>query len=75
MRPLHEASCPCALCVDGRRAMVRASHPIMKARLEDPAPAMIPVSQALAMELEAEEDLEIRLAQVKANIRALRDCA
>lgn len=75
MMPLHEASCACSICVAERKVMVRSSHPLMKKRNEDPAPAMIPIAQALAMKLEAKEDLEIRLAQVKANIRALRDCA
>lgn len=75
MMPGHEASCACGICVAERKVMVRSSHPLMRKQGEDPAPAMIPISQALAMELEAEEDLEIRLAQVKANIKALRDCA
>lgn len=75
MMPGHEPSCACGICVAERKVMVRSSHPLMKKRDEDPAPAMIPISQALALELEAQEDLEIRLAQVKANIRALRDCA
>jgi hypothetical protein len=55
--------------------MVRSTHPLMQKRADGPAPTMIPISQALAMELEAKEEIEARLAQVKANIRALRDCA
>lgn len=75
MMPGHEASCACSICAAERKSMVRSSHPLMKKQGEDPAPAMIPISQALAMELEARYDLEIRLAQVNANIRILRDCA
>jgi hypothetical protein len=61
--------------VAARKAMVRATHPLMRKREEVPDPAMIPFSQALAMELEMKEDLEARLIKVKANIKSLRDCA
>jgi hypothetical protein len=71
----HEPPCACPDCVAARNKMVRESHPLMQKRAGDPAPTMIPISQALAMELEAKEELESRLAQVKANIRNLRDCA
>ena len=67
--------CCCDECVAARRAMLLRTHPIHARRDEDVAPTLIPVDQALAMELEIIEDLEGRLAIAHQNVRALRDCA
>jgi hypothetical protein len=67
--------CCCPECVAARRAFVLRTHPIHARRDEDVAPTLIPVDQALAMELEIIEDLEGRLAIAHQNVRALRDCA
>jgi len=61
--------------VAARRAMVRQTHPILSRMREEPAPSLIPIEQALAMELEARDDLRARLAICEANIKVLRDCA
>ena len=58
--------------VAARREMVRATPPLMQR--EEPKPTLIPTDQALAMELEAKEDLEARLIQINPNIKNLRDC-
>ena len=67
--------CCCRDCVTARRAFVVRTHPLHARRDEDVAPTLIPVDQALAMELEIIEDLEGRLAIAHQNVRALRDCA
>jgi len=67
--------CCCPDCVAIRRAFVARTHPLHARRDEDVAPTLIPVDQALAMELEIIEDLEGRLAIAHQNVRALRDCA
>ena len=67
--------CCCADCAAARRSMLLRTHPIHARRDEDVAPTLIPVDQALAMELEIIEDLEGRLAIAHQNVRALRDCA
>ena len=74
MIPPHSQCC-CPECVSARRAMLLRTHPIHARRDEDVAPTLIPVDQALAMELEIIEDLEERLAIAHQNVRALRDCA
>lgn len=68
-------NCACEKCVAARRSMLLRTHPIHARRDEDVAPTLIPVDQALAMELEIIEDLEERLAIAHQNVRALRDCA
>lgn len=55
--------------------MLLRTHPIHARRDEDVAPSLIPVPQAIAMEMETIEDLEKRLAIAHQNVRALRDCA
>ena len=68
-------NCACEKCVAARRSMLLRTHPIHARRDEDIPPSLIPVEQALAMELEIIEDLEKRLAIAHQNVRALRDCA
>ena len=70
----EEGGCCCHECVAARRKMVMESHPIHARRDEEIPPSLIPVDQALAMELEIRDDLEARLAIANQNIRALRDC-
>jgi len=65
--------CCCDECVAARRSMLLRTHPIHARRDEDIAPSLIPVEQALAMELEIIEDLEGRLAIAHQNVRALRE--
>lgn len=74
MSPQHSQCC-CPECVALRRSMVLRTHPIHARRDEEIPPSMIPVDQALAMELEIIEDLESRLVIAHQNVRALRDCA
>jgi len=54
--------------------MILTTHPLMQKRGEEPGPSMIPIPQALAMELEIAEDLEAQLATTRQNIQHLRDC-
>jgi hypothetical protein len=61
--------------VTARRAFVARTHPLLRAKAEEPGPSLIPADQALAMELEARDDLRARLAICEANIKVLRDCA
>ncbi len=68
-------NCPCERCVAARRSMLLRTNPIHARRDEDVAPTLIPVDQALAMELEIIEDLEKRLAIANHNLQVLRDCA
>jgi len=56
------------LCSSGLR-----THPIHARRDEDVAPTLIPVPQAIAMEMETIEDLEKRLAIANHNLQVLRD--
>ena len=72
---MHEGGCCCPDCVAARRSMVLRTHPIHARRDEEIPPSLIPVDQALAMELEIRDDLEARLVITNQNIRALRDCA
>ena len=67
--------CCCADCVAARRAYVVRTHPLLRARAEEPGPSLIPADQALAMRLEDEEELEGMLASTRAEIKILRDCA
>lgn len=53
--------------------MLRQTHPLIRARAEEPGPSLIPVDQALAMEMETIEDLTARLAIANHNLKALRD--
>ncbi len=69
------SQCCCPDCVAIRRAFVVRTHPLLRARAEDPGPSLIPVDQALAMRLEDEEELEVLLASTRAEIKILRDCA
>ena len=69
------AQCCCRDCVTARRAFVARTHPLLRAKAEEPGPSLIPADQALAMELEARDDLRARLAICEANIKVLRDCA
>lgn len=72
---MSHQNCCCPDCAAARRIMVQNSHPILGRMHEEPAPTLIPVAQALAMELEVIEDLEARLAVARQNVKALRDCA
>ena len=67
--------CCCPDCVAIRRAFVARTHPLLRAKAEEPGPSLIPADQALAMELETRDDLRARLAICRANIKVLRDCA
>ena len=67
------AQCCCRDCVTARRAFVLRTHPIHARRGEDVAPTLIPVPQAIAMEMETIEDLEKRLAIANHNLQVLRD--
>jgi hypothetical protein len=53
--------------------MLLRTHPIHARRDEDVAPTLIPVPQAIAMEMETIEDLEKRLAIANHNLQVLRD--
>ena len=65
--------CCCPECVSARRAMLLQTHPIHARRDEDVALTLIPVPQAIAMEMETIEDLEKRLAIANHNLQVLRD--
>lgn len=65
--------CCCDQCVAARRSMLLRTHPIHARRDEDIPPSLIPVPQAIAMEMETIEDLEARLAIANHNLKALRD--
>ena len=67
--------CCCDECVAARRAFVARTHPLLRARTEEPGPSLIPADQALAMRLEDEDELEEMLANTRAEIKILRDCA
>lgn len=67
--------CCCADCAAARRAFVVRTHPLLRAKAEEPGPSLIPADQALAMRLEDEEELEGMLANTRAEIKILRDCA
>ncbi len=69
------AQCCCRDCVTARRAFVARTHPLLRAKAEEPGPSLIPADQALAMRLEDEEELEGMLANTRAEIKILRDCA
>jgi hypothetical protein len=66
-------NCACDQCVEARRAMLLRTHPIHARRDEDIPPSLIPVPQAIAMEMETIEDLTARLAIANHNLKALRD--
>lgn len=68
-----ETQCCCDECVAARRAMLLRTHPIHARRDEDIPPSLIPVPQAIAMEMETIEDLTARLAIANHNLKALRD--
>ena len=74
MTPFDFSQCP-DYCSRIRKIMIRRAHPPMAKGDKEPAPTLIPVGQALAMELETEEDLKALLAICRAKIRDLRDCA
>ena len=65
--------CCCRDCVTARRAFVLRTHPIHARRVEDVAPTLIPVPQAIAMEMETIEDLEKRLASANHNPQGRTD--
>jgi len=65
--------CCCDECVAARRSMLLRTHPIHARRDEDIPPSLIPLPQAIAMEMETIEDLEARLAIANHNLRVLRD--
>lgn len=67
--------CCCDECVAARRAFVARTHPLLRARTEESGPSLIPADQALAMRLEDEDELEEMLANTRAEIKILRDCA
>ena len=69
------AQCCCDECVAARRAFVARTHPLLRAKAEEPGPSLIPADQALAMRLEDEEELVRMLANSRAEIKILRDCA
>ena len=68
------SQCCCDECVISRRAFVARTHPLLRARTEEPGPSLIPADQALAMRLEDEDELEEMLANTRAEIKILRDC-
>lgn len=68
------SQCCCPDCVAIRRAFVARTHPLLRARTEEPGPSPIPADQALAMRLEDEDELEEMLANTRAEIKILRDC-
>lgn len=65
--------CCCDQCVAARRSMLLRNHPIHARRDEEVAPTLIPVPQAIAMEMETIEDLTARLAIANHNLQVLRD--
>ena len=74
MTPFDFSQCP-LYCERARQIMLRQTHPLIRARTEEPGPSLIPVDQALAMRLEDEEELVEMLANTRAEIKILRDCA
>ena len=68
------SQCP-GYCERARHIMVRQTHPLLRAKAEEPGPSLIPADQALAMRLEDEDELEEMLASTRAEIKILRDCA
>ena len=68
------SQCP-GYCERARQIMLRQTHPLIRARTEEPGPSLIPADQALAMRLEDEDELEEMLANTRAEIKILRDCA
>ena len=67
--------CCCPDCVAIRRAFVVRTHPLLRAKAEEPGPSLIPADQALATYLEMEEEGKARLAEIQNAIAILRDCA
>jgi hypothetical protein len=67
--------CCCDECVSARRAFVLRTHPLLRAKAEEPGPSLIPADQALATYLEMEEEGKARLAEIQNAIAILRDCA
>ncbi len=74
MTPFDFSQCP-GYCDRAGHIMLCQTHPLIRARGEEPGPSLIPVDQALAMRLEDEEELEVLLASTRAEIKILRDCA
>jgi hypothetical protein len=72
MTPFDFSQCP-GYCDRARQIMLCQTHPLIRARTEEPGPSLIPVDQALAMEMETIEDLTARLAIANHNLKALRD--
>lgn len=68
------SQCP-LYCERARHIMLCRTHPLIRARAEEPGPSLIPVDQALAMRLEDEEELVEMLANTRVEIKILRDCA
>ena len=68
------STCP-GYCERARQIMLRRTHPLLRAKAEEPGPSLIPADQALAMRLEDEDELEEMLASTRAEIKILRDCA
>ena len=72
------SQCCCDECVAIRRAFVARTHPLLRAKAEEPGPSLIPADQALAMRLEDEDELEeiekrdIRISELARAI-SLRD--
>ena len=66
--------CCCADCTAARRAFVVRTHPLLRAKAEEPGPGLIPADQALATYLEMEEEGKARLAEIQNAIAILRDC-
>jgi hypothetical protein len=56
MTPFDFSQCP-GYCDRARQIMLCQTHPLIRARTEEPGPSLIPVDQALAMEMETIEDL------------------
>ena len=68
------SQCP-LYCERVRQIMLCQTHPLIRARTEEPGPSLIPVDQALAMRREDEEELVEMLANTRVEIKILRDCA
>lgn len=67
------SQCP-GYCDRARHIMLCRTHPLIRARTEEPGPSLIPAPEALAMRLEDEEELVGMLASTRAEIKILRDC-
>lgn len=73
MTPFDFSQCP-GYCERARKQMF-LQNPVIQKRLAGPKPCVVPVEQELAMKLEDQEEVVAILAELKAEIKILRDCA